>query len=354
MLGLRTVADLSGYGTRGRGGAKRAPASLSGVALALSLSVAAPLGLAAVAVAPTPALAQQTQAESMQSLMNRLQRVERELQTLQVQVYRGDTGGAAASGVAGQAMPADVAGRLQVRIGELERLVQDLTGKVEEALYQAQQVNTRLDTVAADIDYRLSALEGKPQGAGASSAYSSGAASGNRAPAPTTGGFTPQAGTLGTVTTQQPPSSGGGSAAGSRSTAAPSGTLPNAPEPEQYNYAFSMLRGGDFAGAESAFTAFLQAHPKSNLAGNAQYWLGETHYVRGDYEQAAVAFMHGYQSYPDSTKGPDNLLKLGLSMANLGKTKEACAAFGRLGGQYPRAADAIKRRATTEMSRLGC
>lgn len=187
----------------------------------------------------------------------------------------------------------DMVGRMQYRISELERLVQDLTGKVEQSLYENRQLQTKLENAQSDIDFRLNALES-------------------------------------------------------------AGALPAGSENDQYNYAFSLLRNADYPAAEQAFKAFLDQHPKGSLAGNAQYWLGETYYVRGDYEQAAVAFMGGYQSHPDSSKGPDNLLKLGLAMANLGKSKEACAAFGRLESQYPKAADAIKRRAKEGMSKLGC
>jgi tol-pal system protein YbgF len=235
----------------------------------------------------------------------------------------------------------ELIGRMQVRIAELERLVQDLTGKVEEATYQNRQLQAKLDNALSDMEYRLNALEGNPTPAPAAAASAAPAA-------PAAGGARPE-GVLGYMPGSAPATGGAAPAP-----AASANVLPNASEPEQYNFAFSMLRQGDYPGAEQAFRAFLDQHPKGNLSGNAQYWLGETYYVRADYEQAAVAFMKGYQTYPDSTKGPDNLLKLGMSMANLGKTKEACAAFGRLESQYPRAAEAIKRRATTEMSRLGC
>jgi tol-pal system protein YbgF len=238
----------------------------------------------------------------------------------------------------------ELLGRMQVRISELERLVQDLTGKVEQATYDNRQLKAQLDNALGDVQYRLNALEGNPTPAPGNAPSAGMAQTG-------AGGASPSAdqGVLGYIPGGQGPASPGNSGG-----SAAAGILPDAPEPEQYNYAFSMLHKADYAGAEQAFKAFLAQHPNGNLAGNAQYWLGETYYVRGDYEQAAVAFMSGYKTYPQSTKGPDNLLKLGMAMANLGKAKEACAAFGRLGSQYPRAAEAIKRRAGAEMSRLGC
>ncbi|MCF8480355.1 MAG: tol-pal system protein YbgF [Rhodospirillum sp.] len=239
----------------------------------------------------------------------------------------------------------ELLGRMQVRISELERLVQDLTGKVEQTSYENRQIKAQLDNALGDIQYRLNALEGNPT-------PPQGASMGGQA-VPNTGTAPPagEQGVLGYI----PGGQGASADSASTTVMAPSTSiLPDAPEAEQYNYAFSMLRRADYAAAEEAFKAFLAQHPNGNLSGNAQYWLGETYYVRGDYEQAAVAFMSGYKTYPQSTKGPDNLLKLGMAMANLSKTKEACAAFGRLDSQYPRAAEAIKRRATAEMGRLGC
>src|SRR5262249_54094221 len=83
--------------------------------------------------------------------------------------------------------------------------------------------------------------------------------------------------------------------------------------------------------AEAALRAFVAQHPNDPLAGNAQYWLGETYYVRKDYRQAAVAFAEGYQKYPTNSKAPDNLLKLGLALAQIGEKADACEALSQLG-----------------------
>ena len=130
--------------------------------------------------------------------------------------------------------------------------------------------------------------------------------------------------------------------------------LPDGTPQEQYDYAFNILRQADYVRAETALRMFLEANPTDTLAGNAQYWLGETFYVRGDFEQAAVEFLSGYQTFPNSNKAPDNLLKLGLSMARLGQTDGACTALSRLATEYPEANDTIRRRAQTERARLSC
>ena len=121
-----------------------------------------------------------------------------------------------------------------------------------------------------------------------------------------------------------------------------------------YHDAFKKLQDGDYAGAERGFKAFLQANPKHTLAGNAQYWLGEAYYARRDYPNAMTAFAEGYKVYKNSPKGPDNLLKLGITLANLGRKPDACAVFAKFTQDYPRATDLQKRRVEQERQKNAC
>jgi tol-pal system protein YbgF len=121
-----------------------------------------------------------------------------------------------------------------------------------------------------------------------------------------------------------------------------------------YHDAFKLLQDGDYAGAERAFKTFVQKNPQHPLAGNAQYWLGETYYARRDYQNAMVSFAEGYKVYKTSGKGPDNLLKLGITLAVLNKKQEACAVFSRFNQDYPRATDLQKRRVDQERQKNGC
>ncbi|MBL8630153.1 MAG: tol-pal system protein YbgF [Rhodospirillaceae bacterium] len=130
--------------------------------------------------------------------------------------------------------------------------------------------------------------------------------------------------------------------------------LPDGTPKAQYDFAFDFLKRQDYPNAETTFREFLKKYPKDPLAGNAQYWLGETHYVRGDYQKAAVEFMNGYQNYPKSNKAPDNLLKLGMALANIGQTQGACTALGRLNKEYPDAGDQIRRSVQQERTKLKC
>ena len=110
----------------------------------------------------------------------------------------------------------------------------------------------------------------------------------------------------------------------------------------------------EYAEAEQALGAFIDRYPDDPLAGNAQYWLGETYYVRGDYQQAAVTFAEAYKNYPNGAKAPDNLLKLGLSLASLGNSADACGTFAELMRRYPESSPGIVRRARTESQKLNC
>ena len=90
------------------------------------------------------------------------------------------------------------------------------------------------------------------------------------------------------------------------------------------------------------------------MAGNAKYWLGETYYVRGNYQQAAVTFAEGFETYPDNPKAPDNLLMLGMSLASLGSKDDACNTVQVLQDRYADASATIIQRARQESQRIGC
>jgi tol-pal system protein YbgF len=221
---------------------------------------------------------------------------------------------------------------LEDRLNQLQQSLTMLTGQLEQLQYQNQQLQQQLEKMQADYEFRLDQLE-KGKGGGG--------------PRPTTG---PAAG----------PASGGLAAAAPRPAPGPGpGPGPAAPAgganaDQLYHDAFKMLQDGDYAGAEQAFKTFVQRNPQHVLAGNAQYWLGETYYARREYQNAAVAFAEGYKVYKNSPKGPDNLLKLGITLAAMGKKQEACAMFARFSRDYPRATDLQKRRVDQERLRNSC
>ncbi|MDI1283777.1 MAG: tol-pal system protein YbgF [Reyranella sp.] len=206
------------------------------------------------------------------------------------------------------------------RLNQLQQAISLLTGQVEQLQYRTQQLQQQMEKMQADYEFRLDHLEkgggGRPAGAPAAR--------------PTTPSIA----------------------------AAPSGAAPPAAAAgaadQVYNDAFKKLQDGDYAGAEKGFRAFVQRNPQHALAGNAQYWLGETYYARRDYQNAMTAFAEGYKAYKSSPKGPDNLLKLGVTLATLGRKPDACAIFARFAQDYPRATDLQKRRIEQERQKNGC
>ena len=99
--------------------------------------------------------------------------------------------------------------------------------------------------------------------------------------------------------------------------------LPEGTPEEQYQFATSFLKVGDYNMAERAFREFVLRNPEDNLSGNAQYWYAETFRIRQLYTDAASAYLEGYQKYPKSEKAPINLLKLGVSLVQIErKTKD--------------------------------
>ena len=121
-----------------------------------------------------------------------------------------------------------------------------------------------------------------------------------------------------------------------------------------YENSYNNMLQRRFGAAEQGFRRFIKDHGKHKLAGNAQYWLGETYYARGRYKQAAKAFLEGYRKYSKSPKAPDSLLKLGMSLNQLGQKKHACKTFAQVKRQFPKASANVKNLAKKEQRRSGC
>ena len=132
------------------------------------------------------------------------------------------------------------------------------------------------------------------------------------------------------------------------------GALPPGSATDQYNFAFGLIKLADYPAAEAALKAFIQQHPGDALAGNAQYWLGETYYQRERYAEAAGAFAEGYKRYSRGPKAADDLLKLGMSLARANQRQNACVALAQLDHDFPNPGSTIKERAVAEKKRLGC
>jgi tol-pal system protein YbgF len=126
-------------------------------------------------------------------------------------------------------------------------------------------------------------------------------------------------------------------------------------QPQQaYERAYGYLLQKDYATAETSFDDFLKRFPNHQLAGNAQYWLGETFYVRGQFRPAAAAFLKGYQDHPKNQKAAESLLKLAMSLQRLGQKDAACSSFNEFNTKFPNPPAHIKQLAQNERQRTGC
>ena len=121
--------------------------------------------------------------------------------------------------------------------------------------------------------------------------------------------------------------------------------LPDASPKEQYQFARNFLKVGDYANAEKAFREFVLINPDNELSGNAQYWYAETYRIRQMYTDAATAYLEGYQKYPKSKIAPENLLKLGVSLVQMGEKDQGCLMIAGVKKQYPDATQSVLQKA---------
>lgn len=308
------------------------------------------VALAAVVLLPVASFAQ--------SVSDRLDRLERDLNMLQRQVYRG-------APTATAPLPADpsASASLEIRMEHLESQMRDLTGQVEQVSNGLDQLKQRIEQINSDFDVRFSQMTGtaaagvpppprfpEPPSTAPASTPSATAPPTSLMPSPGTVVPAPGAPTP-IFNTLTPPGAGPPRPPSIASAEPPAAT--GSPI-QQFNAAIGLVKQADYAAAEAALKAFIAAHPKDPLAANAQYFLGETFYARNRYMDAATAFADGYKRYPKGARAADDLLMLGMSLARADQKKNACVALAQLDQQFPHAAASIKDRAGAERKRLGC
>ena len=130
--------------------------------------------------------------------------------------------------------------------------------------------------------------------------------------------------------------------------------LPDENPEKQYEFAVSFIKVGDYETAELALREFVDNNSKHELAGNAQYWYGETFRVRQLYQDAATAYLDGYKNYPKSAKAPVNLLKLGVMLVQIGEKDQGCSMILGVKDQYPKANQSVIQKAEYEKKKFNC
>ena len=284
--------------------------------------------------------------EKLDKVLSELQQIKKDLSTLEKAVYSQSFKGSSGSQQSGSLEGALT--RQLVKITEIEEQMQKLTASHEEVLFSFEQLNERINKVQKDNELRLSDLEtGDPK-----------AVAKKNPPKQFPGTDKPQ--DLGTMVVQkqtekeQQTSSINPAAVVRVEDSDAKEILPNASPDEQYKFATSLIKVGDYDQAELALREFVKKNPKHELAGNAQYWYAETFYIRQLYHDAAAAYLDGYQKYPQSTKGPQNLLKLGVTLSELGEKDQGCQMLDGITKQYPKATQSVIQKARYEKKKFKC
>ncbi|MDG1438302.1 MAG: tol-pal system protein YbgF [Emcibacteraceae bacterium] len=202
---------------------------------------------------------------------------------------------------------------INIRISELEMQIRQLTGQLEEANFKVNNLTGQLETLQKDNEFRFGEIER------------------------------------------------GGASGGGVAVSSPNGSVnimspavaANATPKQKYDRAYGFVSNANYDKAEIGFLEFLEQHPDDELAGNAQYWLGQTYYARGNYNEAARTFLVGMQKYSESPKAPAYLLKVGMSLNLMGQKKDACDVYRDLSTQFPNSTENTRLRPTEER-KAGC
>tara|TARA_B100000579_G_scaffold256636_1_gene211274 strand:- start:5 stop:985 length:981 start_codon:yes stop_codon:yes gene_type:complete len=252
----------------------------------------------------------------------------------------------------------EVLTRHLLKLSEIENQFQELTNKFEEINFKLDKLSNRLSKVQADNQLRFQELESGSFEDGSKKKITS---SNNDNEKLLPGSSEPQ--DLGSVSykdnetqleEQQIQSIDTTGTVVTETFISEEKILPKASASEQYEFATSFLKVGDYNMAERAFREFVNTNPDHKLAGNAQYWYAETFRIRQLFTDAASAYLEGYQKYPKSEKAPINLLKLGVSLVQIGEKDQGCLMITGVKKQYPQANQSVLQKAKYEEKKFEC
>ena len=248
-----------------------------------------------------------------------------------------------------------------LKLSEIEKQFQELTNRFEEINFKLDKLSSRISKIQADNQLRFQQLE---QGKLASDITENQEISSeleNKEVKMLPGSSEPQ--DLGSISYKDSETNSENQITQSVETTGTIITetfeteekiLPKASAEKQYEFAKNLLKVGDYNTAERAFREFVNTNPDHNLAGNAQYWYAETFRIRQLYTDAASAYLEGYQKYPKSDKAPINLLKLGVSLVQIGEKDQGCLMITGVQEQYPEANQSVLQKAKYEEKKFEC
>ena len=287
----------------------------------------------------------------LQSISDQIQVITKDLKTLEKAVYKKSdvTSSSVLTSIKSDGLNEDIMTKHLLKLNEIENQFRELTNKFEEVNFKLDKLSTRVTKIQSDTQLRFSDLENgvvsspqekqvslpgssKPQDFGAAPAYET-----TNLPKEQSINSVESAQT---VITQEPQER--------------ESLLPDKSPGEQYEFAVSFMKVGDYETAEFALKEFIDKNKDHDLAGSAQYWYGETFRIRQLYSDAATAYLDGYQNYPKSKKAPDNLLKLGITMVELGEKDQGCKMISGLKKEYPKASKSVLQKAQYEQKKFKC
>ena len=286
----------------------------------------------------------------LKSISDQIQLITKDLKTLEKAVYqKSDAANTTISNFKSDGLNEDILTKHLLKLNEIEDQFRALTNKFEEVNFKLDKLSTRVTKIQSDTQLRFSDLENgtvttntnnqltlpgssKPQDFGSSPGYQM-----TNLPKQQKVNSIESAQT---VISQEPEKK--------------ESLLPDKPANEQYEFALGFMKIGDYETAEVALKEFINKNKEHDLAGSAQYWYGETFRIRQLYSDAATAYLDGYQTYPKSKKAPDNLLKLGITMVQLGEKDQGCKMIIGLKKEYPKASKSVLQKAQYEQKKFKC
>ena len=295
-----------------------------------------------------------------------LEIIKNDLKTLERAVYSGsieiNTSSNEQSNIELDNNSEDVLTRHLLKLSEVEDQFRQLTNKFEEINFKLDKLSNRLSKIQADNQIRFQDIESSISSGGSKTQLSSKPKTDVTKSEILPGSSQPQ--DLGTIsykdtetseTSQQIQSVDTTATVVTETFQAEEKILPQDLSPEkQYEFATSFLKVGDYSTAERAFREFVLSNSEHELAGSAQYWYAETFRIRQLYTDAASAYLEGYQKYPKGTKAPINLLKLGVSMVQIGEKDQGCKMINGVELQYPKANQSVIQKAKYESKKFEC
>ncbi len=290
-----------------------------------------------------------------------LELIQKDIKTLEKAIYSGSSeiNSETSKSTNLDSNSEDVLTRHLLKLSEVENQFQQLTNRFEEINFKLDKLSNRLSKVQADNQIRFQDIEDAIMSEDNIKKITKKKLDKNDNILP--GSSEPQ--DLGSIsykdtntneTTQKTQSIETTASIVTETFQAEEKILPNIEPNKQYEFATSFLKVGDYPTAERAFREFVLSNPNHELAGNAQYWYAETFRIRQLYTDAASAYLEGYQKYPKGKKAPINLLKLGVSMVQIGEKDQGCKMINGVEKQYPKANQSVIQKAKYESQKFEC